>query len=368
MNPEYLNFAITPLYKACPHLRNRISIEDSQVKIINSDQDKGSLIIPASPYLWGIGVSLGDLLTHPPLLSGISQTLKEAIRFAEQFGFQNVDTSPSNETNKALIRLAKCDSPLVSKMKRQSGCYALAAWENHINYLIGNEPIFYSDHIRQEELPELILKYGNDNPYAAHWNGDFIRHYIRKREALRKMGAIAKSVDNIAHQVEFVHADHNECHGYTKKKDWQRHRIVKITDKYIFIDSYPFFGKAYLRQGWQARIMFMRTLNREIFERDGEYYHRTSRTTYYSEKTVRKRRWKCKLNDQDENIVIELPKNDLDWAINLLEIHKWPATIAIIKRAFVKKAMEHHPDRGGDAKEFIKCKTAREFLLDMCDA
>ena len=358
MSPEFVNFAITPLYEVRTYLHHIKTREVTKPHQILAST-------PHSPYLWAIGVS--QLINHPPLLSGIARTLGEAIHFANQFGFTNIDTNSCNQANTALREFISCNTPIVSKLKRQSGYYALAAWQNRAHYLIGTEPAFYSDHLDPSSITEIILKYGNNNPFAAESNGEFIRNHIRKREAMRKIGAIPRNTDNFASKVEFVHADHNEQNYSTNKKNWQRHRIIKVTDKSVFIDSYPFFGKAYLRQGWQSRIIYMRTLDREIFERDGEYYHRSSHTTFYSEKTVKKRRWKCKLNDVDENIVIELPAHDFDWAMKILGIDAWPVTIKVIKRAFAKKSLQHHPDRGGSGTEFIKCMAAREFLLDMCD-
>lgn len=362
MNPEFVNFAITPLYSWPPCLHQTCHALKSN-ESINPQQILTS--IPPAPYLWAIGVT--QLLNHPPLLSGIAQTLKEAIRFANQFGFANVDTNSHNKANTLLREFVACNAPIVSKLKRQSGDYALATWTDRLHYLCGADPIFYSDHVDPPRIMDLIIKYGDGNPFAAESSGEFIRNYIRKCEALRKIGRIHSGINHSVLQIEFVHADHNESDRSTKKKYWQRHRIIKITDKYVFIDAYPFFGRTYLRQGWQARIIYMRTLDREIFERDGEYYHRSIHTTFYSEKTVKKRRWKCRLNDVEENIVIELPAHDFDWAMKILSIDVWPTTVSAIKKAFARKALQHHPDRGGSATEFIRCKVAREFLLDMCD-
>ncbi|AEJ01231.1 heat shock protein DnaJ domain protein [Nitrosomonas sp. Is79A3] len=359
MNPEFVNFAVTPLYAAaCPYLHHIKTNEGANPHQILASTSH-------TLYLWAIGVT--QLINHPPLLSGTARTLGEAIHFATQFGFTNVDTNSRNQANTALREFISCNTPIVSKLKRQSGDYALAAWHNRIHYLMGAEPAFYSDHIDPSSITEIILEYGNNNPFAAESNGEFIRSYIRKREAMRKIGAIPCNTDDFVSKIEFVHADHNEQDYSTNKKNWQRHRIIKVTDKYVFIDSYPFFGKAYLRQGWQARIIYMRILDREIFERDGEYYHRPSHATFYSEQTVKKRRWKCRLNDLEENIVIELPSNDIDWAMKVLGIDAWPTTISVIKKAFVKKSFITHPDKGGSNKDFIQCRSARDFLLDMCD-
>lgn len=367
MNPEFLNFSVTNIYDARPDLRGLVSVKNQQNQITGND----SLPLPAlqskTPYLWGIGYISEDFLNHPPLLSGTSHTLREVINFADQFGFLGIDTDPENPLNKALRKFATCDEAVISKLKRGADDYDIAVWRDRLSYLSGERPTLYSDHINERDLSDLVLKHGRGNHFASDGNGDFIRHHIRKREALRKIGAIP-SAASLASMVEFVHADHNESNRSTKRKNWQRHRIIKITDKYIFIDHYPFFGKSYLRQGWHAMIVFARMLDRSIFERDGQYYHRPSLTTFYSEEIVKKRGWKCKANDVEENIVIELPIGDLDWALRQLGITEWPTTIFAIKKAFAAQAIKHHPDKGGNAAEFIKCKAAREFLLDMHEA
>lgn len=366
MNPEFINFSVTNIYDARPDLRGLISVRNQQYQIIGNDKESLPVLQPQNIYLWGIGHISEDFLNHPPLLSGTGRTLKEVINFAGQFGFCGIDASPENPLNKALRKFAAHGGTVISKMKRGSDDYATAVWRDRLSYLTDEHPTFYSDHVNERDLSDLVLRYGNGNPFASEGNGDFIRHHIRKREALRKIGTMQKTGSS-ALKVEFVHADHNESNRSTKQKNWQRHRIIKITDKHIFVDHYPFFGKSYLRQGWHAMIVFARILDRSIFERDGQYYHRPSLTTFYSEGIVKKRGWKCKVNDAEENIVIELPAGDLDWAMRQIGITEWPTTISAIKKAFAAQAMKHHPDKGGNASEFIKCKAAREFLLDMHD-
>jgi hypothetical protein len=65
-------------------------------------------------------------------------------------------------------------------------------------------------------------------------------------------------------------------------------------------------------------------------------------------------------------LAIEIPgeRNPSDYAVLGLAPG---ATRQAIDAAFRRLAQRHHPDKGGDAKVFIKCKAARELLLDrMC--
>jgi hypothetical protein len=44
--------------------------------------------------------------------------------------------------------------------------------------------------------------------------------------------------------------------------------------------------------------------------------------------------------------------------IEFFEILETELNETIVKKVFVKMSFKHHPDMGGDAKEFIKCIAA----------
>ena len=85
---------------------------------------------------------------------------------------------------------------------------------------------------------------------------------------------------------------------------------------------------------------------------------------FYTKKSAKKKtRAFFKRENFENDAIYEVPVNAVQWALNLLDIKKWPATNDIVKKAFRIAAMKHHPDRGGSAELFIKCKTAQEFLI-----
>lgn len=103
---------------------------------------------------------------------------------------------------------------------------------------------------------------------------------------------------------------------------------------------------------------------KELYEA-GVCYHSSYRTHFFTKNEAKKRRADYFRTENFENeIIYEVPINGVQWALNLLNIKEWPATADFITRAFRVAAMNHHPDRGGNAEMFVKCKTAQEVLLN----
>lgn len=321
---------------------------------------------PPPAFLWAIWDTPPSLrfecglAPHPPLLSGGGATAREIIGIAAQYGFPEPKVSPDSRMFEAF---AMRSVPLVSHQKRPNGTYALAAWPSPLSFLLGEAPACFADHLSAQDLPALIRQHGNDNALAAEGAGGFIRSYLRQCEARRKFAA-PPLPHGPACAIRFVYADHNEKFYGRKKRDWHRHRIVKTTARHIFIDEYPFFERSYLRHGWQAHVIFTLMLDRAAFEQAGEFFHYGQRTTFYSSQTAKRRRWTCYVGEESAQSVIELPPNEIEWATRLLELPGWPADVTAIKKAFARKALDSHPDRGGNAPLFIRCKAARDFLID----
>lgn len=322
------------------------------------------------PYLWAI---YSGICGYGLLLSGLADTECEVKRIAEQYGLK-ADFRMRCENNKDFVESirhpiskAASEAPVVSYIKRQSGKYTLAAWNNWIDYLIGLEPIAFEDHDSEQSLNAAIHLYGKGlkdyqflGVLANHWSG-YITNYIRRKEAQRKFATPSSSATT--GNVEFVYVNHNEG---SYRADWKRHRIIKTTDQHIFVDRYPFCGKGYLRSGWRAMVVYATMLDRASMEKEQCFYHKTYRRTFYTEKQAKKRCRKFFIKGGAfTERVIELPINDLAWALKLLGIEAWPAMAAAIKKAYARAVMKHHPDRaGGTHQGFLDCTDARDFLMD----
>lgn len=303
-------------------------------------------------YLWAIygGFRL-------PILSGVAGNKREVERIAEQYGL-NSDIDYKIRNNEDLVELVRSEHPVASYLKRQSGKYTLATWNSSLDYLIGLDPVVFEDYHSEQSLSDAIAYYGDGNQYASL--GEFITNYIRRKEALRKFSTPSNSLTT--GKIEFVYANHNEG---SYRADWKRHRIIKQTDQTLFVDRYPFCGKSYLRNGWQAMVVYAAMLDRAAMEKEQRFYHGTHRMHFYTDRQARKRcrRHFIKGGAFTEE-VLELPKDDIGWALKLLGVAPWPAIAADIKKAFSRAAMIHHPDRGGTHQMFIDCMVAKEFLMD----
>lgn len=303
-------------------------------------------------YLWAISES------RSYVLSGIAASKNEVKRIAEQFGLdERLDYKLASNEN--LISFAGSKYPIISSIKRQSGLYTIAIWHTTFDYLLGSDPLIYAHEIPEPSLSDYINQYRRE---SYHLSSDYVKSYIRREEAKRKFATPAQTTSAI--EVGFVYANHNEP-SYERKTNWQRHRIIKVTDQTIFIDRYAFTGKDYLRSGWQGMILFATMLDRESVEKDHCYYHQTHQMHYYTEKQARRRARKLFIDGGVfTETILELPDDAIAWALKMLDIEHWPATYEAIKSAFARKAMLHHPDRGGTHIMFVNCISARELLFD----
>ena len=60
---------------------------------------------------------------------------------------------------------------------------------------------------------------------------------------------------------------------------------------------------------------------------------------------------------------IEKSQQHTELALRIMELD-YEATTADVKSAYRKKALQHHPDKGGDAKDFIVLKQAYDYLVE----
>ncbi|MBT9497538.1 MAG: hypothetical protein IV103_09805 [Zoogloea sp.] len=318
----------------------------------------------AELYMWAIwDIYPSPDVMRPPILSGLTSSKDHTSDIAKQYGLDNKIIYDNNHHfNENISILARRAGTLISYQKR-SNKYVFAAWDSAITYLCNNEPIYLNENVPEDELLELILKHSENNPYAGHSNGGFVKNYIRKREAEKLFSSPPRS-NSDAILVEFIYANHLELHC-TPKTQWKKHRVIKKTENHIFIDKYPFCGESYLRQGWQARVTYTIMLNRKNIEENNEHYHKSFRMHFFTKKIAKlKSRSFFKKDSFENEVIYEVPENGVQWALNLLGISEWPTTAEIVSKAFRVSAMKYHPDRGGTAEMFVKCKTAQEFLMD----
>jgi hypothetical protein len=130
---------------------------------------------------------------------------------------------------------------------------------------------------------------------------------------------------------------------------WEEVRITKITRKRVFVRAND-HGDQY-------------SLDREALERDGSvsvdrgrvrYYTDAGKMAWEDEKAEREARWR---RERGEAILAELRDGG-----DLLGLSNG-YTRADVMRAFRQRALEHHPDMGGDPAVFRRLIEAKEQAL-----
>lgn len=349
------------------------TLNESQInKALNRQYDDSSNLAVKSSYdyyLWALwDIYPSSDVYRPPVLSGVTDNPADVINIAKQNGLDSkINFDPEYACNVRLKEMADYDFKLISYQKRQTGLYFFCVWSNHLQYLCGIEPIFQQDNITEAELKALKTTWG-DGDWAGTGCGGYIKEYIRKREAKRKLSTPKKSC-NDAIFIDFLYSPQNTWYVPRKRWVWQRHRIVKKTKDFIFIEEFPYHGGSYLKTGWQAFIVYTIMINRKELEETHQFTHHSRRKIFYEKsavpelKTYRFDTAGYDPSGNDDDFVIEIPLNDVQWASDILKV-KLPATREAIKRAFNPLSMKTHPDRGGDIKLFIKYREAHNILMN----
>lgn len=365
---DELYFSVVILDKKSKlYLNEESSEQGKDLYFIKMDGEQQiSIRLADEIYLWAIWDIWPSMdVYRSPILSGMLQSKDEISKIAEQYGLdKKINFDNDHHFNKRLYEYAHSNYKLISYIKRESGLYYFVAWVDEFNYLIGAEPMLQEDNISEQEIKLLCQSLAPNYYFSENChNGSYIGNYIRKKEAFKKFKAVSKGTTE-ALLIEFIYAASTDYYGKDKIK-WSKHRVIKKTKSHVYIDKYSFCSSGYLRQGWQARVIYTTMINRQTIESVGEFYHHSLRKTFYSKDTLKKKdkRFFKKENLENDG-VIEVPQNGIQWALNLLLIESWPVNPEIIRKSFARAALKHHPDRGGDPEIFMKCKAAKDFLMD----
>ena len=328
----------------------------SATPIQGSIKAASALPVPAQ-YLWAVwDIYPGHDVRRPPLFSGIEPDASGLLRRHAQFDIR-VGDGDNHPFNERLQELSRQQGALVSSVRRSSGHYFLVAWESALHYLMGLPPFIEEDELKYSDLEARLGEI-----QASQDVSGYARAYLRRKDA-QAAYCTGAGLSSQAIIPEFVYADHNEKYIHTAP-NWKRHRVVRKTEKTIFIDRFAYCTNEHMRRGWQASVIYTAMIDRAIFEETGRYYHQTLKTHFVHEPIVRARaKALFSPGGRFSEAVLDLPESDIQWAIGVLGIDSWPATAGAIKKAFAKAAMLHHPDRGGHAKAFIECRAARGLLL-----
>ncbi|KJV08059.1 J domain-containing protein [Methylocucumis oryzae] len=317
-------------------------------------------------YMGNLGYLSKHDVYRPPILSGLVYGQPSVVNIAKQYCMDGLIIFNNNHhANQLLLEFSKYNSGIISYAKKGIDKYDLAIWTNRLHYLCNIEPIFERRNLTENELHTLLIE--KQGFSEQNYLSGYVINYIRKKEAIKRFKTKPQKSDIFI--IEFIYKVRNKNHY--EKQTWYRHRIIKKTKSNIFVELFPYCGCSYLKQGWQSQISYAFMVKRDDFEKNG-YAAYSNGYMLYSKSEFEKIKHTIKDDDAkfnaklDDDIydVVEIPINNIQWAMDILGITKWPETIEAIKKAFVKASLKHHPDRGGIADMFIKSKAARDVLLD----
>lgn len=310
---------------------------------------------------------------HPPVKSGAVPTKTDLLEIARQHSIKGFADKYYLDQFDAVVHW---NFPLISHMKRPDGRHSAAVWGNHLQYLCNLEPLLIWEGIDDDELLFVKLTYG-EGYWAGSGNGGYIRNYIRRREAKRKLSHQKKSGYGGPIFVEFLYSPESTWFIPRNRWVWRRHRIVRKTEKTIFIEESPYQGKAYLKTGWQAFIVCTVMIDRTELESNQYFHHRSRHKTFYTKigaPELKNKKfigtgnsgsdWFDDVDYVETDDVVEIPENDHQWAMATLGVTQWPITRDEIRRVYKAKAQRFHPDKtGGDHKAMSAINVAASILL-----
>lgn len=140
---------------------------------------------------------------------------------------------------------------------------------------------------------------------------------------------------------------YNSRSEYEERWRWEEHRIIKVTKKYVWVES------------WRHREDdSLIRIDRETLERDGSAYggpRGWSREHYYTEAGKKA-------------LELEEAQGHANWL--KARFHPLPEmpemfTKADVLKAFREGSLAHHPDHGGDPAMFRKLVEAKEFAMEV---
>lgn len=301
---------------------------------------------------------------NPPVKSGVSTSKQELIDIAKA---NNIDGFAEWQYLESFSDCVRSRDPIISAIRIQTGLYSFAAWKNYLHYLCDADPIAIIENIDYHEVSRLITEHGGENSGGMSYQPGFIRGYIRKREAKRKISRKSQAETPVF--TEFVYSPENTWHIPRCRWVWQRHRVVKKTEKTIFIEEHPYHGSLYLKRGWQAFIVYTIMIDRGFFEKNHEFHHITRNRTYFDKvgapelgnrHFIGYDEWG---KDYDTDDVIEIPSNGIQWALTALNLSDVPITKEELKKSFNKLSIRYHPDKGGCTKKMQMILRAKNFLI-----
>lgn len=365
-------------------------LNHDQIEYINPPKEVKEYI------LWGIWDDIPSRdMARPPIQSGCVFSREEIFDIAKKYGLDDkINFNNDYVWNKRLVEggLLNHKNKTIHAYATKKGQISYYEWRSFLDYILNREPCLKLENISKKEIVERIVQSQRENlnyddlDFESHcdsmlrlfgnsFNNSYIGGYIRKNEAKRKSIVTDNSKGPKIEIVEFLYTQFLYA---GKQVRWNRHRIVKYTEKYLYVEKMPYSGGGYLDENWKNFVIYTCRINKLELDEKGFFYVKADiYLTFYTSQKLKEiiaksnvKNYFKKIKDRmfngfdEADPIMVIPDAELAWALSFFEILETELNETIVKKAFVKMSFKHHPDMGGDAKEFIKCIAARDFLLD----
>lgn len=340
-------------------------------------------------WFWSVWDNQPLELSSPPLFFGFVKTFDEVKAHAEEYSLEAFDgeTTPdqwedhddiiefdedlpetypkqqANDYTRDFFEYSNDpENPYFLSKVKSGKQYLIVVWETFLSFLRNEEPIYFNKKADEATYVKCVKDFKIRNRNAEHGSGNFAKYYTRKLSAIEAEDKRPKSND--IDILEFLYSS-DMPYDWKRKKNWFRHRIIKRTEKYIFVERLPYKGKAKLHHDWRKDVIFSARIDIEKFEKEGVFYSKTFEGWFctYEKMQAQIKRDKASSKNWNEEIVIALPEDEYSWALEVYGLEN-AVTKSEMKKLYNGAAKKHHPDVGGKHEDFIKIKEAYDIIME----
>ena len=341
-------------------------------------------------WFWSVWDNQALELSSPPIFFGFVKTFKDVENHAKEYFLEAtagegassswedenlvVDYEDNDEMYKTWSSTQSNDytrsyfehtmnprlSPFFSKFKNGK-YYFIVVWSSPLSFLKNEDPIYLNKKATTEIYEQCLQDFEIGTAINNQATGSHAKYFARKLAAINNEKYRKKSND--IDLLEFLYTS-DLPYDWEKKKNWFRHRIIKKTEKSIFVERLPFTGGRKLPHDWRKNVIFSARLNREKLEDEGVIYSKTFQSWFCTRKRMDEQMERDKKSSKswDDEIVIEYPEDRISWA---LQVYGLTTTVSKpeLRKLFNIAVKVHHPDVGGKHKDFIRVKEAYDILI-----
>lgn len=294
--------------------------------------------------------------TYYANLSDCNERAKEYIRFEWFWTF-------TSEVEKSSECLCDFNKPIWSRCGVGKDKWYWGAWESIYHYLNGDAPFkcgYKPSSV--ESVTSAIQAAGNLQHRGI--SPAYAQAYLRKLATIKRKNSASDKKSKSLNDPGFLYTSDYPFY-FKEKKKWYRHRIIKKTQKSIYVERRPYQKNRPLTGEWFDYAIFSARLDRKTLEQDGVVRSRSMHKWF---STLEHRKHCSRNNDNQrkyynsEKSSYEVNNSEVKKAVSFLGLQT-PYTLQDLKNAFRSKVFSHHPDQGGDHHMFVKLKNSFDIAL-----